>query len=160
MRPILFLDMDGVIAHLDSYKNQERWDDPLFWECLPKLPWADDLVKACIAGYQTYILTTPCGDASIVGKIAWIKRWYPNLQTRMIFTAHKHLLATHLRVLVDDDPSNCTRFKQMGGIALEVPNPIRWPNTPQFTPARLASLGEELAHTLRQLAGFLVARGG
>jgi 5'(3')-deoxyribonucleotidase len=155
MRPILFLDMDGVIAHLDSYKNMEHWDDPMFWECLPKLPWADDLVKTCIALYQTYILTAPCTDASIVGKTAWVKMWYPDLTTRMIFTAHKHLLAAPCRVLVDDDPGNCSRFRQMNGIALEVPNTIRFP----APPISHESLGQELVTTLRLLAKALTHGG-
>lgn len=134
MRPILFLDMDGVIAYLDDYKNRQHWDDPLFWECLPKTYWADDLVRTGIAYCHTYILTTPYGSASIIGKHDWILRWYPELATRVIYTDHKHLFAGHGRVLVDDDHDACKMFRSFGGIAFEVSNPIRFPHQQSSIP--------------------------
>jgi len=143
MKPILFLDMDGVIADLGSRANRitieecKGYDDPLFWECLPKLPWADALARLCVNYFQVYILTTPCGPASIIGKHNWMKRHYPALSTRMIYTAHKHLLAAPLRILVDDDPGHCARFRESRGIAVEVPNPIRFPDRPQFPPEHI-----------------------
>jgi len=154
MRPILFLDMDGVIADLGGRQKMlpieecPEYNEPEFWLTLPKLSWADDLVKACINYFQVYILTSPCGSGSIIGKEAWMVKWYPDLASRMIYTAHKHLLAAPTRILVDDDPKNCARFRQFGGIAIEVPNPIRFPDRPQFPQTDILGMLSTLAKVL------------
>jgi 5'(3')-deoxyribonucleotidase len=126
MSNLLFLDMDGVIVDLPRW-SKDRWTDISFWENLPKLPWADDLVGLCLRLYEVHILTTPAVPECVPGKMRWLDRWYPILSDGAIHTSEKYLLAGAGRVLVDDDPSHTSSFRRFGGAAVRVHNPGRFP---------------------------------
>lgn len=130
MKHILFLDMDGVLVDLPQTKvkvpigEKREWEDPLFWECLPKTSFADELVRVCSTFYHVQILSTLCTPGSGMGKLLWLRQNYPAIADNVILTTNaKYLLAAPGRVLVDDDPSNCLEFELHGGFAVEVPNP-------------------------------------
>jgi 5'(3')-deoxyribonucleotidase len=129
MKPILFLDMDGVIVQAlpwDVYLS--RKGSITFWKGLKKTEWADELVALCCRLFRVVILTSPISSQCLAGKAEWLGQHYPWLVDDAIFTRCKSLLASPGRVLIDDNHSNCQDFEFGGGIAYQAPNPDHDPS--------------------------------
>ena len=97
-----------------------------FWENLNPTPEAHEIVAACeaIPQMRTAILTSPNQNPHCVAeKKLWIKKHFPQLSKRMIFTANKEYCASADTMLIDDKTLNCLNFMEFGGHAMLYPRP-------------------------------------
>lgn len=71
-----------------------------------------------------YYCTTPSlNPSSVSGKLHWIQKRHGRNFRQYVFTPHKHLLANHNTMLVDDRASNFTKFTNHNGYAILWPRP-------------------------------------
>jgi len=123
-----------------------------FWDGIVKTPEADRIVELLTETFgetNIAILTAPSFDPGCVpGKMAWIKRHYPQFKKRIIFGHAKEFLSAPYRVLVDDRDKNVENFRAAGGQAILVPRP--------WNKAHSVKGG----HILLDLAYNLVSLGG
>lgn len=115
-KPIVFIDMDGVLANFcaspmfenaDQIKNNPpRMYDQYFFETLPPIDGAMSQVRRLIQSemYHIEILTKPVRFThySYSEKAAWIWKWFPELGDKVNMTQNKTLFAAPNRILVDD----------------------------------------------------------
>jgi hypothetical protein len=107
---------------------EEVWGHPQvqgaeFWAGLPKLPWADALVKLVQAlGWEPAFLSQGVRDPmSFAGKVAWAKRHYPGVPC--LVGTQKTLVARPGHVLIDDYEKNEAEWVARGGDFVLVPGP-------------------------------------
>jgi hypothetical protein len=88
-----------------------------FWEQLPPLPWANDLLAyvQCVTP-DWHIITSPgrC-DSSYDGKLRLIRKLVGPSFTRFAITPHKEIAANEHTILIDDRPENIATFRKHGG---------------------------------------------
>ena len=98
---------------------------PTFWSELPPYPWAKELLALFefFPPGDSFILSHPWpgDDNCCQGKLVWLARHYGVPGDRVIFTPHKYLLAAPGRLLIDDRPDECHRWRSLGGRACEFP---------------------------------------
>lgn len=149
---IILLDVDGVLADFVGATlnlvdrrdvKVDRWDfhenlgmtaNQLwtkidgaghdFWANMPKLPWADELVDMLAkSGLTTILCTSPSlSDGCNSGKVAWIRKNFPQFHRQFMITPCKHLLRGDF-VLIDDSDDNVRKFRQNGQSAILFPQP-------------------------------------
>lgn len=114
--PIVFIDMDGVLANFykspmfekeDKIKNNPpRMYDQYFFETLPVIDGALSQVRRLLQSelYEIQILTKPIRYThySYSEKAAWVWKWFPELGEKLTLTQNKTLLAAPGRILIDD----------------------------------------------------------
>ena len=144
-KPIVFLDMDGVIVDLFGYAaditgvtdtkelSQEQFDkffaghdaEELFAD-LPKFKSADKLVSIIdqLAG-SFNILSSPLAEdkpGSIRGKNRWLDKNISIMPAKRIFDHEKYKYATQSdgtpNILIDDYKFNINKWREAGGIAI------------------------------------------
>jgi len=95
-----------------------------FWADMPKLPWADELVEMLIrSGLTTILCTSPSlSDGCNSGKVAWIRKNFPQFHRQFMITPCKHLLRGDF-VLIDDSDDNVKKFRQNSQPAILFPQP-------------------------------------
>ena len=112
--PILYLDMDEVLANFCGHPSLEFWDktkrnppemyEAGFFESLQPLPGAISSVTRLINEneWDIHILTQPVAKSpvSYMEKANWICKHLPDLRDKIILTQNKGLLIGN--VLVDD----------------------------------------------------------
>lgn len=113
-KPILYIDMDEVLADFSGNQALEFWGrvkrnppqmyEPGFFESLQPLPGAISSVTQLIQedNWDIYILTQPVSKSPIsyMEKANWILKWLPELRDKLIMTQNKALNIGD--VLVDD----------------------------------------------------------
>lgn len=105
------------------------WDDfqdLKFWEQLPRMPWATDLVNL-VKDRETYIVTSPPKYApiGISGTYSLIARHFPAFERRCIScpTELKHLLCKGPEdLMIDDSPTVIDNWRGFGGTAYQMPS--------------------------------------
>ena len=115
-RPVLFIDMDGVIAdfnkshHFIGGRKKERHPHEMykegFFETLPVIAGARYALRALLDcnKYEIYILSKPVRHSplSYSEKAAWIWKHFPELGEKITLTQNKTLLSGKDRILIDD----------------------------------------------------------
>jgi hypothetical protein len=138
--------MDDVIADFKGYaisvlrkkQEDERWayeewtrlrDNPRLYSELDKTAEADIIVNACKEkcksnGWNLMFLTAvPKGNDvkwAFYDKVRWAAIHYPDLP--VMFGPYSHDKHVHCKfgdVLIDDRTSNCTEWRNAGGIAIQ-----------------------------------------
>lgn len=95
-----------------------------FWEDLQPTPWYSDLIKYLLSlDVEMYVVSNPYYETameiySVVGKSRWLKKRFGWEYDRLIPTKHKHLMANHNSILIDDSERNCNEFRKAGGSAI------------------------------------------
>lgn len=132
---------DGMTKVVNDYgrqigdiTEQDFWnaiDDtgPEFWAHLPLMYGARALVDhVAESGCPFSLLTSPSRHPnSLAGKGTWIRRNFPEMNRKTIYTPQKHLLAAPGRLLIDDGDHNVTPWREHGGTALHwVAPPAEW----------------------------------
>jgi len=104
--------------------------DPAWWEALPKMPEADeivDIVTDLFPADSICVCTAPTIPVapSVEGKINWLKAHYPGteLYKKIIPTNQKFFLASPWTILLDDGEKNTVPFVEEGGHVVLYPRP-------------------------------------
>lgn len=116
-----------------------RWPDhqwrklariPNYFRDLPKMPRADELMDLArrfrdeLGWHLTMLTAIPAKNDMpdcFHDKIEWMREHYPDVRVR--FGPYADDKATHAKsgdILVDDKTSNCTQWRDAGGIAVQV----------------------------------------
>lgn len=148
---MIYLDMDGVLcdfiggicaAHgrpnpYDDPANRGIWDvcgiwgmhpaefwEPCefeFWANLKPTPEARRLLS--MEGVVGIITSPSQNHGCIPGKLEWLKRHTNGLHRKVIFTHAKYLAAAPGKVLYDDNDDHVVKWREAGGVAVQVPRP-------------------------------------
>lgn len=150
-RPIIFLDMDGVVVdflgglckcfhrdltsmptgiydlptllNLPWEKIDGEVDCYEFWYGLRPMPHAKEILELLRTVGDVVILSSPWPQSTTShrAKLDWCNDKLGVPYSDVILTPHKHLLAAPGRVLVDDCLANCTTWSELGGHAIHMP---------------------------------------
>lgn len=100
-------------------------DGESFWDDLEEMPDAQQLYNLAVRTFgleNIAVLTSPSQSPYCVpGKRRWLKKHFPELVKKVIFTGAKGFLAGSGRYLIDDRDRNVTEFNQYGGTGILVP---------------------------------------
>lgn len=152
-RPVILLDMDGVIANFvdqviatfgwdikhDDYSSwayhqqmgltdQQFWAriDSDFWGRIEPYPWARSLVSHLRDKGEVIFATSPNLDSETPSaKVRWLRKHglMSPLWNDYMIGPHKHLMANKQTILIDDSDSNVEKFRAAGGNAILFPQP-------------------------------------
>lgn len=84
-------------------------------------------LAAFMEQHDSYILTHVTSSDCATGKMAWLQKWLPRYQNKVITVAEstqKVLLATSSTTLVDDNGDTIDAWRSVGGFGILVPR--RW----------------------------------
>lgn len=120
----LFGDRNTLNKHIEDMGVE-------FWSTIPKLPWADSLVKnlkdyALTNEFTLAFVTSPsywCSAAS--PRMEYLQREWPKVP--IVITEEKHLLASNRSILIDDSNNNCDKFVAAGGNCIRIKNNYLYP---------------------------------
>lgn len=110
-----------------SFYNQWFAED---WEKLPKLSWADELIKFAEEkfGPDNVYLCTSAGYAgsqfyeeACIGKSRWVHQHLPDYTRRLVICMKKQVFAHPDAILIDDQTGNFVSFLSAGGKAVLFP---------------------------------------
>ncbi len=156
MKPIILLDMDGVIVNyisgalmalaldpntpITTLETAEclgitkaeffapQMADADFWINLQPYSWMEELVDLARSRGEVYIATAPNRHRGVGDKIEWCRIHLGEwTQGRVMVGKPKYLLAGPGRTLIDDHPENCEKFIEYGGKSIMFPQP--WNNS-------------------------------
>ena len=147
----IFVDMDDVLcdfreAAADSHslsieemiikfgvwhEGEEFWAPILskgadFWRDIKPTPWYRDVLDEADShsNGDFFLLSCPQLDPNChLGKVQWVKRYLGEDFDRFLLTPYKELLAKPNTILIDDNPTNTTKFAQSGGTSFLFPSP-------------------------------------
>ena len=137
------------------------FDYPEFWRTIPVYSWAEFLIGQLQKFAPITVATSPglsCYAAT--SKIEWVRESLPVIGgpgfSDFLIGHQKHLLAKPGAVLIDDNETNCRRFKAAGGEAILFPQVWNCGFVPEF-------IDEECEHPkawivlnrLQQMAGSI-----
>jgi 5'(3')-deoxyribonucleotidase len=138
--------MDDVIADFKSYaisvlrkkQDTDRWDpeewtrlrdNPRMYRDLNKTTDADAIVAACrdrckAQGWNLMFLTAVPRNNDVkwafYDKVVWASNYFPDIPVMFGPYSHdKHVHCLPGDVLIDDRTSNCTEWRQAGGVAIQ-----------------------------------------
>ena len=94
-----------------------------FWANLELYPWFDELMLLVRANCDNYTLSTSPSlcPGSYAGKRRWISKHFGEGFTGCMLGSRKWLMAGPGRILIDDNDTNCEKFRQHGGQAILFP---------------------------------------
>lgn len=145
-KPIVYVDMDGVLADLYNYASEihdvdhykemtkDQWeaffkdsDAYHLFRSIPKFETANKLIDLVISYAGSYrILSSPLNydrEGSIKGKKEWIESHLPIKPEQAIFETDKYKYALQPdgspNILIDDYRVNTTKWDLAGGIAIK-----------------------------------------
>jgi len=133
----IYCDLDGVLIDFakgyhkltgiditGTFHNDTKFWDPInsagydFWINLEWLPDGKEM-WSYIEKYKPDILSAPSREnASRVGKFDWVKRELPGVRLILRTMKNKKEFASPNSILIDDNISNITDWKNAGGIAI------------------------------------------
>ena len=117
-RPILYIDLDGVLTDFDKgcYKFDDKiieqyeghhWDIPGYFAALEPMPSAVKAFRSLALRYDTYILSSApfTNPSAWTDKMLWVQKWLGVASyRRLILSHHKNL--NYGDYLIDDRPYN------------------------------------------------------
>lgn len=114
------------LAEMFPIAESALWEpcDEQWWENLSLMPDACEIMNL-IHSLKTpvYFLSRPVPSVGATGKLRWVAKNFPGMETETILTKHKHLLADGDTVLIDDQENNVDGFTQSGGRGILLSRP-------------------------------------
>lgn len=97
-----------------------------WWANMEKLPWADRLFEELTKATKDFsFLTSPSSNPICAqGKIMWLKKHFGEDFRDFLIGRNKHLCASSVTLLVDDNKGKCKKFRKYGGHTFLWPNPL------------------------------------
>ena len=131
MKPIIYCDMDGVLADFDKVENAvARYkDEPNFFYNLEPIIENVNAIKELIAqNYQVKILSKSPHQNADNDKRKWLAKYLPEIENENIIFARPHEtkisfvseLEKHFSLLLDDYSKNIQEWRNENGIALTI----------------------------------------
>jgi hypothetical protein len=110
---------------------------PDWWEDLPKLPWADNILSACKDTCSNIAFLTSPGVSpnAAAGKIKWSNKHFG--ENELIMTKKKHMCACEGSLLIDDWDKFLVPWASNGGVAYQLKR--EW-NSSGFSAEEIISL--------------------
>ena len=126
-------DRADLVGRWADHEWRRIADNQNFYRDLPKMPLADELVRIALLfrenlDYDVKILTAiPHNNdmhEAFHDKVDWINEHYGQYNFRVHFGPYSQDKQRHCQspddILVDDRTSNCTEWRQAGGLAVQV----------------------------------------
>lgn len=151
---------DGTSKAIGEYRGEaiteaEVWaavEEAGAWVWAEAQPteWFHELKRA-VGTMPALIVTTPLHRApapSVQGKLAWLRRWWPEVEMGAVFVRDKGTLATPTRLLIDDGEHQIKSWRAQGGPAMLWPapwNPARAIDTRDYPTDALRNLRDALS---------------
>ncbi|MCK5019041.1 MAG: hypothetical protein KAS32_18415 [Candidatus Peribacteraceae bacterium] len=115
-----YINEKGMQAELWARLNSAG---PEWWANLPKLPWADELMKAANAACKDVIILTSPGrnsgaEIAAHGKLLWTLREYKD--NMLILAYKKYMCSSPGALLIDDWNKFTVPWEERGGVALKL----------------------------------------
>lgn len=112
---IIGLDSDLILKSIDTFT---------FWQTLPKMKHADELIEFISAHTDKWaFFSKPTENPeSWAGKASWIKLNYPQYLDRLTLGRIKERYGSHQHCLIDDRRENIDAFRRHGGMAIPFPS--------------------------------------
>ncbi|MBU6476207.1 MAG: hypothetical protein KGL10_02990 [Alphaproteobacteria bacterium] len=135
--PLIFFDMDGVVADFLGHAAREnkvgpdgncKFDemDEAWWAGIPAFPGARDFYDAACALARTRFLSGPAlNPECFSGKALWVMDFVPERGKSILGdlvicrSESKCLLAAPNRILIDDNDLNIAEWAAAGGIGIQ-----------------------------------------
>jgi len=132
---VVYVDLDGTLADNPQVQsNKEYWklaNEPGFFENLPLLPWAKQLIAYLEdLGVEYRILTgTGHRNGDVAGqKIRWVRKHFPQIPKANIITLvsghDKHHYVTKDSILIDDNVTVLEMWEAFDGIPILVSDKV------------------------------------
>jgi 5'(3')-deoxyribonucleotidase len=131
MKPIIYCDMDGVLADFDKVKNAVAIykTEPNFFYNLEPISENVNAIKKLIArNYLVKILSKSPHENADNDKRKWLAKYLPEIKTENIIFARPEQtkisfvdeLEKHFSVLLDDYEKNIQEWRNENGIAITI----------------------------------------
>jgi 5'(3')-deoxyribonucleotidase len=176
-KPIIYVDMDGVIANwvgrvlevmgsplkdhdIDTWDvegkigvtREQLWgkiQGAEFWENLDPYPWFRELWAAVEVHGRPVILSSP-GPApgAAAGKVAWLHKHLGPDFNDWVLTNRKHYVTKPGQILIDDSDRNCSQWDRHEGRSILFPQ--YWNS---YAPIRRAAKFDPVDYVITMIAG-------
>ena len=131
MKPIIYCDMDGVLADFEKVKNAVAIykTEPNFFYDLEPISENVNAIKQLIAkNYLVKILSKSPHEKADNDKRKWLAKYLPEIKSENIIFARPHEtkisfvdeLEKHFSVLLDDYEKNIEEWRNENGIAITI----------------------------------------
>jgi 5'(3')-deoxyribonucleotidase len=131
MKPIIYCDMDGVLADFDKVENAvERYkQEPQFFYNLEPIADNVNAIKELIAkDYKVKILSKSPHENADKDKRKWLEKHLPEIKNADMIFARPHErkidfvseLEKHFSLLLDDYEKNIEEWRSENGIAFKI----------------------------------------
>ena len=144
-----------MLLGIEALKFWEPYGNADVWAGQHKTEEADMLVNLCksaVGVENVCILSAPnLNEESLVGKIRWVKKHYPEFKRQYLFGPRKHFCAAENHILIDDYDLNVDNFIEAGGKAILFPRPWNRNHVLNIDPVEYVT--QEL-HKLQIMVGF------
>jgi 5'(3')-deoxyribonucleotidase len=131
MKPIIYCDMDGVLADFDKVKNAVaiyKTEPNFFYDLEPIIENVNAIKKLIARNYLVKILSKSPHENADNDKRKWLAKYLPEIKTENIIFARPEQtkisfvdeLEKHFSVLLDDYEKNIQEWRNENGIAITI----------------------------------------
>lgn len=108
----------GNEEHEMRKKLNTLMEDQNFWLSLKPYKWSNNLLQTCQSNGNVYFLSKARPNSGcMAGKMAWVKKYYPEMEEKVILTTKdKWVCSSPNRILIDDDLRHKNGWEKFGGI--------------------------------------------